>query len=76
MPVLKTRQRFGVTCFGRLLQGFVGREGISFLLQLFGAHEAMLTGFEAYEAELFLKLEGSEHLEIGVGEATGDCCGV
>lgn len=44
-------------------------EGISFLLQLLGAHEAMLRSLEAEEAELFLQLSRAELLESGIGYA-------
>ena len=45
-------------------------EGISFVLYFPCAHKAVLGGFEADEAELFLELGSAEFLEDGVRHTT------
>ena len=54
MSIFEGGKSFGVAgvCVPFLL--LILTEGISFMLQLLGAHEAMLGGFEADEAELLL----------------------
>jgi len=54
VAVLEIREGVRVSGFGIGLQGFVGGEGVTFLLKVFCVHETGLRGLEGDESELFL----------------------